>query len=388
MLFALVRKNLFKHPLRALLTAASLAVALFLLCVLRSLVVALDVGVRNAAANRLIVQSSTSLFVYLPESYEQKLAAVEGVQRVCKWNWFGGYYQDPKNFFAQFATDPATLLAMYPEVEIVAGSREDFIRERQACLLGEGTAEKFGFKVGDNFPLIGALFQRTDGEPWSFKVAAIYRSKKATVDNNTLFFDYEYLHKSIDAGQATGPQGVGIFVLELAPGADRVQVASAVDELFEGGPQRTQTATEAEFNAQFVSMVGNVPLFVTSIGGGVMIAILLATLNTMLMAAREQTRDVGVLKALGFSDGSVFGLLLSQSLLLCLAGGGVGIALAVLSGPSMAVSLGTMFPGYEVTRGTIAQAAVLTVVIGFFAGIAPALRARGLSVISALRSNA
>jgi len=119
------------------------------------------------------------------------------------------------------------------------------------------------------------------------KVAGIYRSTKASVDNATVFFHHDFVDKAIESGEATGPRGVGIFVIQTRPGADQTAIMSAVDGMFEGGPQRVQTTTEAEFQAQFVSMVGNIPLFVSSIGGGVLAAILLAVLNTMLMAARE-----------------------------------------------------------------------------------------------------
>jgi len=382
----LVTKNLAKHKLRFALTVLSLAIAIFLLCVLRSLVVALNAGVAAAASNRVIVQSKVSLFVYLPQSYGPKLALVDGVESIVRWNWFGGYYQEPSNFFAQFATDGKQLFEVYDELEIVDGSAEDFLRDRKACLLGQDTALKYGKKVGDTFPIIGTIFARLDGEPWDFQIAGIYRSSKATLDSNTLFFHYEFLEKSLEAGATVGPSGVGIFVLKLAPGADPVAVMSEVDAMFENGPQVVQATTEAEFQAQFVSMVGNVPMFVSSIGGGVMLAILLAALNTMLMSAREQTRDVGVLKALGFTDGSVFGILLAQGLVLCGTGGVIGILLAKVSEPGMTRMLSSMFPGYQVTDGTVMEAAGATLAIGLLSGIAPALRARSLSVIDALRA--
>jgi len=386
--FRLIAKNLFKHPIRFLLTVASIAIAIFLLCVLQSLVVALDAGVRAAASNRLIVQSKVSLFVYLPQSYREKLQQVDGVEKVVAWNWFGGYYQDPSNFFAQFATDPDLLLDVYPEIRLIEGDAEEFLRDRQACIVGVDTARKYGIRVGDTFPIIGALFPRLDGEPWQFRVAGIYKSSKRTVDDNTLFFHYQLVEKAIESGEASGPAGVGIYVLQTKPGRDQTEIMSEVDAMFENGPQAVQSTTEAEFQAQFVSMVGNVPLFVSSIGGGVMIAILLAALNTMLMSAREQTRDVGVLKALGFSDGTMFSLLLGQSLVLCCSGGFLGILLAVGTESGMAKMLGTMFPGYEVTRGTLIEAALVTLAIGLLAGIAPALRARAIRVITALRATA
>lgn len=384
----LVFKNLLKHPLRIFLTVASITIAIFLLCALRSLVVALDAGVREAASNRLIVQSKVSLFVYLPESYKAQLEKVEGVERVVRWNWFGGYYQDPSNFFAQFATDADALLDVYPEIEIVEGTPQEFLADQRACIIGKVTADKYGFKVGDTVPIIATLFPRADGAAWDFKVAALYRSKRKNVDENTLFFHTQYLDKSLETGEATGPQGAGLFVLRTAPGVDQTAMMSEIDAMYENGPQVVQTTTEAEFQAQFVSMIGNVPLFVNSIGTGVMIAILLAALNTMLMSAREQTRDVGVLKALGFPDGTVFGLLMAQSLVMCGLGGAIGIGMAKLFEPGMAKFLGTMFPGYEVTESTLLLAVVVTLAIGLLAGLAPAIRAKSMHVIQALRATA
>jgi putative ABC transport system permease protein len=384
----LVARNLLKHPVRSLLTVLSLAIAIFLLCALRTLVVALDAGVRSAASNRIVVQSSVSLFVYLPESYEAKIRQVEGVDEIVRWNWFGGYYQEPQNFFAQFATDADRLIDVYPEIEVVAGSREAFEAERTACIVGHATAEKYGFELGDTIPIVGTIFPRTDGEPWAFKLVGIYRSSKETVDQNTLFFHAEYLEQALENGATQGPAGVGIYVVRLTPGADRNAVMSAIDALFAGGPQRVQTTTEAEFQAQFVSMVGNVPLFISSIGTAVTFAIVLAVLNTMLMAAREQTRDVGVLKALGFSDGAVFGLLLLQSLCLCALGGALGVLLALGSEGGLRSMLSTMFPNYDVTQRTLLLAALLTLVIGLVAGVAPAWRARRLNAIEALRATA
>lgn len=382
----LVTKNLLKHKLRFALTVASLAVAIFLLCVLRSLVVAMNAGVADAAANRVIVQSKVSLFVLLPQSYGPKLAQVDGVDALVRWNWFGGYYQEPANFFAQFATDPKELFDVYPELYIVEGSKEDFLADRTACLLGADTAAKYELSVGDTIPIISPLYPQVDGGAWEYRIAGLYRSKKKSLDDNTLFFQYDYLQKSLEEGVATGPTDVGIYVLKIAPGTQPVDVMSEVDAMFENGPQAVQATSESEFQAQFVSMIGNVPMLVSSIGGGVMIAILLAVLNTMLMSAREQTRDIGVLKALGFTDGSVFGVLIVQSFGLCGLGGLLGIGVAKGLEPLISTAIGSMFPGFTVTLPTILEAATATAAIGFLAGIAPALRARALSVVDALRT--
>ena len=381
----LVVRNLTRHKLRMALTIASLAVAVFLLIVLRTLVVALEAGVRAASTDRLIVQSAVSLFVNLPRSYEQKMRQVEGVADVTKFQWFGGIYQDRSNFFAQFGVDPERLLSIYPEMEIVEGSAEDLRLNRDAALVGEALMKRFGWKLGDTVPLQGTIFQRTDGEPWTFRIAAVFESARPNVDEAVLYFHFDLLDESIASGAATGPRGVGVFVLQKEEGADPLRVMADVDALFENGPQRVQTTTEAEFQQQFVSMIGDVPVFLASIGGGILVAILMAALNTMLMAAREQVRDVGVLKSLGFTDGSVAMVLLAQSLLLCGLGGGLGVLAAVGSAETMVDLLGGMFPGYQVTGATALLALALSLLLGVAAGLVPAWRAARTRVIDTLR---
>ena len=371
----LVFKHLFKHPVRTGLTVFSLAVAVFLVCVLRSLVVALDAGVRASASNRVIVQSAVSLFVNLPEAYETKIRSIEGVENVLEMQWFGAYYQEPSNFFAQFAVDENDLLDVYDEIELIDGNKDDWLNKRTSCLIGAKLAKKYDFEVGQSIPLIGTIFPRTDGSTWDYEVAGIYRADARNMDENTLYFHYDYLRESLKAGTAQGDPGAGIFTVKLDESVDRVGVMSSIEAMFDRGPQRVTPTSEAEFQAQFVSMVGNVPFFVSAIGTGVLIAIVLAVLNTMLMSGREQTGDVGVLKALGFSDGAVFGVLLSQSVVICLLGGAIGIALALGAEGWLTEQLGTNFPGFEIAPSVIGGAAVVALATGLVAGIAPAWRA-------------
>lgn len=381
----LVWRNLMRRKVRTLLTAASLVVAFFLLCVLRTLVTTINAGADAANSSRLIVQSAVSLFVDLPLNYQAKIAAVEGIERLSKWQWFGGYFQEEKNQFAQFAVDPAETLAIYPEMEIVEGSREGFLGNRRGALIGEGLAESFGWKIGDTIPIIPTIFPHPDGPDvaWQFQVEAIYRPTQRSFDARTLLFHWDYFEKTLEANADAAP-GVGTYVLKLAPGADATGVMGAVDALFENGPQRVQTTSESEFQKQFVSMLGNVPFFVSTIGGGVLAAILLAVVNTMLMAGREQTHDLGILKALGFKDRDATLLLVSQSFVLCLAGGGLGLLLAKASEPGIAKGMGAFFPGYMVEPATLWLGAGLAVLLGLVAGIAPAWRAARMQTVEAL----
>ena len=380
----LIVRSLLRHPVRSLLTLGSLTVALFLLCFLRSLVTTLEAGVESANRQRLWVQSAVSLFVDLPLSYQTKIQAVPGVQRTCKWQWFGGYYQDESNFFAQFAVEPEELLDIWPEVEIVEGTAESFLADRRACIVGRGLAKDFGWQVGDTVPIIGVLFRKPDGSAWEFEVAGIYEPSQPTIDDRILFFHWDMFEKTMEDATGESPN-VGVFVLEVAPAANVTEVMAAVDVLFENGPQRVQTTTEAEFNRQFVSMVGNVPRLVSFIGGGVLLAIILACVNTMLMQAREQLREIGVMKALGFTDGATGTMLMLQSLLLVGTGGGLGIALAIGTERPIGAVLGRYFPGYEIELPTLLGAIAVTVVLGLFAGAVPARLAASLKTVEAMR---
>ncbi len=383
--WSLLWRHLLARPLRSLLTLGSLSIAFFLVCFLRSVVGALEAGVEAASQTRLIVQSAVSLFVNLPTSYQSKIEGAVGVASSCKLQWFGGYYQDPSNFFAQFAVDADRLLDIYPEIRLVDGDEPSFLRRRDACLIGADLATSFGWSVGDSIPIIGGLYTRVDGTPWQFYVAGTYRSTSPNVDGRTLWFHYEYLEQSLETGAAEGPQGAGVFVLSLDRGTDPTLVMGAIDGMFENGPQRVQTTTESEFQRQFVSMLGSVPTLLGSIGGGVLFAILLATLNTMLMAGRERTRSMGILKALGFKDRILFGLLIGESLVLCLLGGlaGVGVALAT-SKPLAGFFDGFGITGYGIDLGTAAFGLALAIAVGLFAGFAPAWTAARLRVVTAL----
>jgi putative ABC transport system permease protein len=333
-----------------------------------------------------MVQSAVSLFVDLPLSYQSKINAVAGVSGTCKLQWFGAYYQDPANFFAQFGVDHEGFFQAYPEVELVAGIQDAFSRSPTACLIGTHLARSYGWKIGDRIPLIGTIFPRLDGLPWEFEVVGIYRSTASNVDENTLWFRFDYLQEALQAGAAGGPPGVGVYAIQLDPGADAIRVAAEVDRLFENGPQRVQTTSEAEFQRQFVSMLGSIPIFLSSIGGAILFAILLAAINTMLMSARLRTREFGILQALGFEAWVIFFLLMTESLLVSGGGGLLGVGLFLLAAPSLGAAVATVFPTFSVTQGTMALGILLSLLVGAIAGVIPAWQASQQNCVDALRA--
>jgi putative ABC transport system permease protein len=382
--FKLVWRNLLRRPLRALLTVASLAIAIFLICALRTMITTIAAGVENANPRRLDVMSSSGLFNELPLSYQAKIERVPGVEKTTKFQWFGGYFRSQKHFFAQFAIDPETMFDMYPECKVPPEQIEALRRTRAGCIIGRSLAKKFDWKIGDTIPLIGALHPRPDFKAWEFQVVGIYHSDVPSFDNRTLFFGWDYFEETLKAGGV--PPGVGVYAIRATPDANIERVIADVEDQFKDSEQRIDCATEAEFQRQFQTMFGNIPLFLGWIGGGVLIAILVACINTMLMSMREQTADVGVLKSLGFTDGSVFGLFMAQAMFLCLVGGAIGLLVAWSTQRPIAALIEMMFPGYSITPQTFALAAVVSLVLGVLAGILPAVRARRLRCVEALRA--
>jgi putative ABC transport system permease protein len=384
----LVWRNLGAHWLRSLLTFLSVALAVFLLCVLRGAVMSLTSVVEKSANNRLWVQSAVSLYVDLPLAYESKIAAVDGIESVSRFQWFGGEYQDHPEFPAQFAIDADKFLRTFPEIEIAEGSYDAFARNRTGCIVGHDMARALDLKLGSKLPLIGKIFPRTDGGAWQFTIEAIYQSKVPTQDMRTVWFHYDYLRESIEQGAAQGMPGVGVFLVAIKPGVEPTRVMADIDALFANGPQRVQTTTEAEFNRQFVAMLGNVPGLLGIIGAAVLFAIAFAVLNTMLMASRERTRDVGVMKALGFGGGAVMGVLLAESLLLCGAAGLFGVGLARLTERGLQALTAQFMPGYEVSPAIIALGLGIALGIGLLAGLLPGWQLKRLRPVVALRAQA
>jgi putative ABC transport system permease protein len=382
----LLLRNVLAHPVRAFLTIGSIAVAVFLVCVLQAVTSGLSRTLDASAANRLLVQSAVSLFVDLPLSYQQKMAQVPGIEAICKWQWFGGRYeQDKGGFFAQFGIDPDTFLVSYPEMEVIAGSYAAFEQKRTGCIIGNELADKYGWQVGQTVPIMGTIFTRTGGGAWEFTIEAIYRSKSPSFDAQTMFFHYDYLRESLEQGGAAGPEGVGVYMLRIAPGTDPIAVQQGVDAMFENGPQRVQTTTEAEFNRQFISMLGDVPALLQMVGAAVLFAIFFAVLNTMLLAGRERTRDLGVMKALGFTDRTAAMLLVAESLLVCSLGAGLGLLLGFAIEEPMRVATAAFIPGFGFDRSTLYLGAGIAAGVGLLAGILPGVRAARLTTVEALR---
>jgi len=371
----LIWANLFRNKKRTILTMASVTVAFFLFGALRSVITTLDAAAEVGSEARLVSSNASGITFPLPEAHAARLEAVPGITSVTWANWFGGYYRDPQDFFAQFAIKANTYLPMYPEIGISAGDADAFMRERTAAIVGVGLLEKYGWQVGQTIVLQGTIIP---GD-WEFTIRAAYTPTNPSFGDQMMFFHYEYLYERSD-----GQMSPGWFVLRLDDPDRAAEVAATIDAMFENSAAPTKTETERAFQTGFVTMWGNIGFLVRAIGTAVFFAILFVAANTMMMAVRERVGEIAVLKTLGFRNGTLSWLIVIESMLIALVGGLVGLGLAKVAFMGK-TPLDTFFPGFGVTRGTIGFGLLLAFLLGIVSGAIPALQSARLSVVSALR---
>ena len=373
---ALIVANLKRKKVRTALTVGSFAVALFLFGLLVAIRGAFNQGVEVAGADRLVVINRVSIIQPLPISYRDRLLQVPGVKAVTFASWFGGVYQDEKNFFPQFAIDPESWREMYPEYKVPDSEWSGFVADRQGCIAGAATAKRFGWKVGDRIPIKGTYLPGI----WQFDLRGIYTGSRPDDDLTQFWFQRKYLEEN---GPAWYKGNVGWYVVRVANPDDAPAVVAAIDGRFANSPWETKTETEKGFAASFAKQMGNIEFLVLSIGGVVFFTLLLVTGNTMAIAVRERAGELAVLKTVGFGDARVLWLVLGESLLLALAGGTVGIVAAKAGSPG----LSGLLPGMVVYLPTwsLVEGLGLAVAVGLLAGALPAISAMRLKVVDALR---
>jgi putative ABC transport system permease protein len=374
--FRLVWANLRRKKVRTTLAIGSFAVALFLFGLLAAVRMGFRGGADAAGANRLAVINRVSLILPLPLSYRDRLLKVPGVAAVTYASWFGGVYQDERNFFPQFAVDKDTWFDVYADDVVSPEGWDAFMKDRQACLVGRALAKRFGFKVGDRLPLRGTIWTGN----WEFNVVGVYDGNRPEADTSGMFFRADYLEERRAYGKGT----VGYYVVKVGNPDDAVRVTKAIDALFENSPFETRTQTEKAFAASFAKQMGNVELLIMTIGSVVFFTLLLVTGNTMAIAVRERSGELAVLKTVGFSDRRVLGLILAEAVLIAGQGGFIGLALAKLVIPRLSRAL-PMLGMLYVSPLTFAAGFVLAIAVGAAAGLLPAIGAMRLRVVDALR---
>ena len=384
----LVLKHLRRNWIRTLSTVLAMSVCILLFCTLQTVVEAVNFGLHAGNADRLVTRHYVSLVFNLPIYYEQKVAAVPGVEGVVANAWFGGIYRDPKNFFANFATEPQKFLDIFPEIMLPADQKDKWLHDRRGCIIGRKLAQRFGWKLGDSFELESSIPPYRVGRPFDFVVDGIYDTDEKRypgTDLNSMYFDYKYLY------EATSQRiGIGWLTEKIDDPKHAGAISKAIDAQFENSDRPTKTETEQAFLAGFVAMAGNLAFMLNGIGLAVAFTILLVTANTMSIAVRERQQEIGVLKTLGFSSGLVMTLILSEALLIGVMGGllGIGISVAILKILPQVPFIGDVLAGYPnfgLSPQTTAFGVGIALLLGLLAGFFPAMTGYRARITEVLR---
>jgi putative ABC transport system permease protein len=359
-----------------------LVVAILSFGLLQTVVGAWYAGADAAAPTRLITRNAISLTFPLPLSYRDKIRSVDGVRTVSYANWFAGIYQDPKNFFPQFAVEPQSYFSMYPDYLVPEDEFKAFLRDRKGAVIGRKLATTYGLKVGDVLPLRGTIYPGT----WEFTVRAIYEGAEAKTDTSQMFFHWEYLNETVKKRTKGRADYVGIYLVDILD-ADRAgEVSQMIDRLFKNSLAETLTETERAFQIGFVKQTEALVVAIRIVSY-VVIAIILAVMaNTMAMTARERIGEYATLKALGFAPGYVAALILGESIAIAAIGATIGIALTFPVGDWFAAQVGTLFPVFEVSGKTVALQAACALGVGIAAALIPGRRAAMVKIVDGLRA--
>ena len=380
---SLVWSNLKRKKLRTSLTLLSVLVAFVLFALLSALKVALTAGVNMADANRLITRHRVSFIQMLPHSYRQRIERIPGVKLVSFQVWFGGIYQDPKNQFGSFPVDPEPFFAMNPELALPADQMQAWLKTRTGAVVGRKLANRFNWKIGDRVPLKSPIWPNKTDSAWEFDIVGIYDGTKKTSDTGSLLFRYDYFDEARARGQGT----IGWFQVRVDDPKRAGDVAKAIDEEFANSSAETKTETEGAMFQGFAQQIGDIGTIVSLIVAAVFFTILLVAGNTMAQSVRERTQEIGVLKALGFTNLLVLGVVLGESLLIALLGGGLGLLLGwlMVSGVSKVSFMQTYFPLFYIPPRSLLLGLGFAAALGLVTGILPAVQAMRLRLAEALR---
>jgi putative ABC transport system permease protein len=376
----LIFANLFRKKARLILTIGSFAVALFLFTFLAVVKGAFSRGTELAGADRLVVINRAGLIQVIPLAYDEKILRIPGVKAVTHNNWFGGVYQDEKNFFPQFVVDVENQRQVMTEMRVPDDQWNNFVNDRQGAVVGATLAKRFGWKVGDRVPLKNALYGPT--KTWEFNIDGIYKNDHVGGDESQFWLQWKYFDENVPSVMKGS---IGWYVLKLDSPDDAVRVAKAIDTEFANSSTETKTETESAFQAGFAKQLGNIEFLILTIGSVVFFTLLLVTGNTMAISIRERTSELAVLKAIGFTDRFVLFFVLGESLVIALIGGLLGLSLAVVAIPVVGAALNGLLPPLILSVTGLSLGLVFALLVGAASGLLPGLGAMRLRVVDALR---
>lgn len=379
--FALMRKNLFRKPVRTVL----LIVSIFMAFLIFSVMLTFNHAITNfnALPNRMVTLNKINFTETLPIAYYDRIRQMEGVKAATHLNWFGGYYQDPvKGFLPVFAVDPESYFAVYGEdLPVTPEVRDKFFSERTAMLAAKPVADKWKWRVGQRIPMNSNIFSQSNGShTWEFTLVGVFDTPQGSSQTGSVLIHYGYFNETITFGR----DRIGWIPFLTTSATVNDQVAKSIDQRFMNSQDETSTQDEAAFNKSFAAQLGNIALVVTLVVGAAFGAILLIVGTTMALAVRERTREVGVLKTLGFSSGRVLAMVLGESLLLSILGAGLGMlgAAGLLELAKNAMAGGG--PPMSFAPIVLWWGIPIAVALGLVTGLGPALGAYRLKIIDAL----
>jgi putative ABC transport system permease protein len=378
----LILKNPLRHKLRTFLTVLGIAIAVIAFGLLRTVVSAWYIGVEGSSANRLVTRQAVSFIFPLPYSYRDKILQVPGIETVTFANWFGGIYIDKNQFFARIAADAETIFDVYPEFVVDKDQLETFKKERNACIVGEAIAKQYNFKIGDVITLEGDIYPGR----WEFVVRGIYKPKLKTTDASGMYFHWDYVNERMREEMPEREGDVGWYIVKIKDPSKAASISNQIDALFKNSAAETKTEDERSFQQGFVASSSAIITSMNVISFVIIGIIMLVLGNTMIMAARERTREYAVFKALGFSAKHLIGLIMGESLFIAALGGGLGLALTfpIVAAFEQVIPKG-FFPVFQIEPITVVLAVSAAIIIGIVSAIFPIQRALSTKIIDGFR---
>jgi len=376
--FPLIWTNVWRRKIRTTFTLLSIFIAFLLFGIVMTIRAAFSLGVEIAGIDRLVLINKVTLILPLPISYQRQIQQTPGVQVATHQTWFNGAYQQPTNVLTTIAVEPTSFLTIYPEFVMPAEQAAAWLTDRQGAIVGKDLAARYHWKIGDRIPLMSALWEPKN--PWEFNIRGIYDGGRS-VDKTQFFFRYDYLEEN-RADRLKG--NVGWYVLKIDDPSKAVELGKTFDTMFANSSAETKTTTEKGFIEGFAKQVGDIGSITIAIASTVLFMFGMVAANTMMQSVRERTNELAVLKTLGFTDTRILALVLSESLFITLAGGGLGLALAWMF-VQRGDPTGGLLTIFELPPRDIVTGVVLMFLMGLFAGITPALGAMRLRITDALR---
>ncbi|MCP4570049.1 MAG: FtsX-like permease family protein [FCB group bacterium] len=380
-LIKLISRNSLRRPLRTFLTILGIALAVMAFGLIRTFIVAWYAGARAAAPDRIITRHAVSIVFELPLAYKDQLQKIDGVKKVTYASWFAGIYIDPKNFFPQFAMDHENFLDIYPEFIVPADQLEAFAKEKQAVIVGQGLADRFGWKLGEKVSLIGTIYPGT----WDFIIRGIYTGETEDTDETLFMFRYDYFDEALRRDSPGRAGQVGWYVLQIDNPDRSAEIGAIIDKRFDNSLAETRTETEKEFQLSFIQLSGAIILGLRIISYLIIGVILMVLVNTMAMTARERVSENAFMRTLGFRGYHLVGLILGESLFIATIGGFLGMGFLMLASNLARMALSQFFPGFQTDTLTYALGLIVAVLVGLVAAAFPIQRALRIRIVDGLR---